>query len=116
MYYESYLLQYFSFYFICLDFVTPLKKRRFARESLSSEQPLMSTPSTPSPSQIPNLDTPSASAYSLNFEESEIRANQQLLKITSEEMHLEVCLCLLFIIIKELLFTLILPLITFTSL
>lgn len=71
------------------DFVTPLKKRRFARESLSSEQPLMSTPSTPSPSQIPNLDTPSASAYSLNFEESEIRANQQLLKITSEEMHLE---------------------------
>ncbi|CAE1319382.1 MLL5 [Acanthosepion pharaonis] len=71
------------------DFVTPLKKRRFARESLSSEQPLMSTPSTPSPSQIPNLDTPSASAYSLNFEESEIRANQQLLKITSEDMHLE---------------------------
>ncbi|XP_067684925.1 inactive histone-lysine N-methyltransferase 2E-like isoform X1 [Haliotis asinina] len=34
------------------DFVTPLKKRRLARESMSQEQPLTPTPSTPSPSVL----------------------------------------------------------------
>lgn len=35
-----------------VDFVTPLKKRRLARESMSQEQPLTPTPSTPSPSVL----------------------------------------------------------------
>ncbi|GAB1599149.1 uncharacterized protein LOC115229957 [Argonauta hians] len=70
------------------DFVTPLKKRRLARESLSSDQPLMSTPSTSSPSQTPNLDVPSTSAHSINFEDSDIKSSQQLLK-SPEDLHLE---------------------------
>ncbi|CAI9715015.1 inactive histone-lysine N-methyltransferase 2E-like isoform X2 [Octopus vulgaris] len=70
------------------DFVTPLKKRRLARESLSSDQPLMSTPSTSSPSQTSNLDVPSTSAHSISFEDSDIKSSQQL-KSPPEDLHLE---------------------------
>lgn len=39
-----------EYIFFLTDFVTPLKKRRLARESLSQDQLPFSAPSTPSPS------------------------------------------------------------------